>query len=941
MGKTRIVNLAKELKMEVRELIQRLKDDLGLQENFTYLSSLDEPTVARARQVISVSPPRVEELRVGDNVKRRRRVAPPPVTPIEPPPESAPEAEAAPPAKEAAKPRKPKGTVARVVSLPPKGKKAAAKAAPPEPAAEPPATPEEQPAVTPEAPEASTVEPQEAAPATPPVVPPTTPSKPAAATDSATALKRQRGKAKKKEVPARIISLPVEKPPAPVSFEPAMEPAGAEGGAPSRPGTRPAGARAATPGARATAPGGRTAAGVIKPPPLEEKKDVKGKKKVKRPEGPDTARAKPVKKREVRERADLYGGADGEHRGSGRRKGMKKATKKLSKGEVTIPKAIKRRVKVGESITVGELAKRMGIKSSAIIKQLLQMGMAANINYPIDFDSATIVAGEFGYEVEHATMQEEDLLAVAPRQEGVAKARPPVVTIMGHVDHGKTSLLDAIRRTRVTEGEAGGITQHIGAYYVKLPEKQGEVVFLDTPGHEAFTAMRARGAKVTDLVVLVVAADDGVMEQTTEAINHAKAAGVPLVVAVNKIDKPNANPERVKRELSQAGVVSEEWGGDILFAEVSAKQRLGIKELLEKILLQAEILDLKAVAEVPASGRIIESRLDKGRGPVGTVLVQEGTLKPGDYFVCGPQYGRVRALFDDRGEKVEEVPPGLPAEVQGFSGVPDAGDEFLVLEDERKAKQIAMMRQHKLREASLARISRVTLEKLYQQVRDGAVKELKMVLKADVHGSIEALGKALSELGTKDIKVSMIHAGLGEVSENDIMLASASDAIVVGFNVRANPKAIALAEAEQVDVRFYDIIYNLLQDIHAALEGLLEPIVEEKVTGRAEVRQVFSITKVGTIAGCMVLDGKMERNSLARVVRKNKVVSEGGKINSLKRFKDDVKEVQSGYECGIGIDRFNDYKTGDIIEAYTQEKVKAVLEAPSARPETATEAAPS
>jgi len=438
----------------------------------------------------------------------------------------------------------------------------------------------------------------------------------------------------------------------------------------------------------------------------------------------------------------------------------------------------------------------------------------------------------------------------------------------------------------------------------------------------------------------VVAADDGVMEQTTEAINHAKAAGVPLVVAVNKIDKPNANPERVKRELSQAGVVSEEWGGDVLFAEVSAKQRIGIKELLEKILLQAEILDLKAFADVPASGRIIESRLDKGRGPVGTVLVQEGTLKPGDYFVCGPQYGRVRALFDDRGEKVEEVPPGLPAEVQGFNGVPDAGDEFIVLEDERKAKQIAMMRQQKVREAGMARISRVTLEKLYQQVRDGAVKELKMVLKADVHGSIEALAKALSELGTKDIKVSMIHAGLGEVSENDIMLASASDAIVVGFNVRANPKAIALAEAEQVDVRFYDIIYNLLQDIHDALEGLLEPIVEEKVMGRAEVRQVFSITKVGTIAGCMVLDGRIERNSLARVVRKGKVVSEGGKINSLKRFKDDAKEVLSGYECGIGIDRFNDYKAGDIIEAYTQEKVKAILAAPTSRPETTTEAAP-
>jgi translation initiation factor IF-2 len=901
MAKTRIVNLAKEFKIDVRELIQRLKDELGLQEHLTYLSSLDEETVARVRQTINTAAPQVEELRVADNVKRRRRVARRPAKPPAPPPEKASEAEAPPPAppKTVTKPRKPKETVARVVALPPKEKAAAVEVPASPPGEEPPTPPEITPEVTTET--------------------------PAAAADSGTALKRQRGKAKKKEVPARIISLPTEKAPPPSPAPPEISPGVADWAA-------------SRPGARTVKEPGLPAAGPGKPAGVGEKKDGKGKKKAKRTEISDAARAKPVKKREVRERADLYGAGEGVMRGPGRKKGMKKAIKKLSKAELTVPKAIKRRVKVGESITVGELAKRMGIKSGAIIKQLLQMGVIATINYPIDFDSAAIVAGEFGYEVEHATMQEEDLLALAPRKEGKATPRPPVVTIMGHVDHGKTSLLDVIRQTRVTEGEAGGITQHIGAYYVKLPDKQGEVVFLDTPGHEAFTAMRARGAKVTDLVVLVVAADDGVMEQTTEAINHAKAAGVPLVVAVNKIDKANANPERVKRELSNAGVVSEEWGGDILFAEVSAKQRIGIEELLEKILLQAEILDLKAIADVAAYGRIIESRLDKGRGPVGTVLVQEGTLKPGDYFVCGPQYGRVRALFDDRGEKVEAVPPGLPAEVQGFSGVPEAGDEFLVMEDERKAKQIAMMRQQKQREATLARISRVSLEKLYQQVKDGAVKELKMVLKADVHGSIEALSKALSELGTEDIKVSMIHSGLGEVSESDIMLASASDAIVVGFNVRANPKALALSEQEQVDVRYYDIIYNLLQDIHAALEGLLEPIVEEKVMGRAEVRQVFSITKVGRIAGCMVLDGKIERNSLARVVRQGQVLSEGGKINSLKRFKDDVKEVQAGYECGIGIDRFENFQAGDIIEAYIQEKVKAQLEAPAARPETETEA---
>jgi len=487
--------------------------------------------------------------------------------------------------------------------------------------------------------------------------------------DSSTALKRQRVKARKKEIPARIISLPTEVEPAARAAAPSAGPTPAAG--------RPA------PAAPRVVPGPPK-------PPLEEKKE-KGKKKGKR-EVAEAPWAKPVKKREVRERADLYGAAEAE-RGPGRRRGLKKAVKRITKAELTVPKAIKRRIKVGESITVGELAKRMGIKSGEVIKQLLHMGVIATINYPIDYDSAVLVAGEFGFEVERATVMEEDLLGLETRREGEARPRPPVVTIMGHVDHGKTSLLDVIRQTKVTEAEAGGITQHIGAYHVTLPEKQGEVVFLDTPGHEAFTAMRARGAQVTDLVVLVVAADDGVMEQTLEAINHAKAAGVPLVVAVNKIDKPNANPERVRRELANVGVVPEDWGGDVLFAEVSAKKRLGIEDLLEKILLQAEILDLKASLDIPASGRIIESRLDKGRGPVGTVLVQQGTLKSGDYFVCGPQYGRVRALFDDTGRRVEDAAPGRPVEVQGFSGVPESGDEFLVLEDERKAKQIAMMRE--------------------------------------------------------------------------------------------------------------------------------------------------------------------------------------------------------------------------------------------------------
>ncbi len=892
MARIRVKSLAKELKVDVLQLMQHLKDDLGLQ--VTYLSTLDEGTASQVRQIMSQGAAQVEELRIGDNVKRRRRVAPVAPPRVTPPPEEAPAAPPPPTPEEAPPVKKSRPAKARVVELPPKGKvkpaPSAETAAPAPPAeAAPPVQEVKAPTPRKKGPPAKT----------PPVQPP------AEAQAPPTAVKRAKTRLKRKETPARIISLPAEpqvveapKAPPPSAARPESE-------------VRPEWEAQPLAGPQPAAP---------------PKPDVKGKKKGKKVEVVEIPKGKPAKKREVRERADLY--TEGEVRLPGRRKGMKKAIKKMGKAELTVPKAIKRRVKVGESITVGELAKRMGIKSSEVIKQLLSMGVMANINYPIDYDSAVIVASEFGFEVERAEVQEEDLLAIV-EEKGEAIPRPPVVTIMGHVDHGKTSLLDAVRESRVVASEAGGITQHIGAYHVELP--QGNVVFLDTPGHEAFTAMRARGAQVTDLVVLVVAADDGVMEQTQEAINHARAAGVPLVVAVNKIDKPNANPERVKRELANLGVVPEEWGGDILFAEVSAKKQIGIDDLLEKILLQAEVLDLKAPAETLAQGRIIEARLDKGRGPVGTVLVQRGTLHQGDYFVCGPEYGRVRALFDDMGNRVEQVTPGLPVEVQGFSGVPEAGDDFQVLEDERKVKQIAMMRQQKQREAALARLSRVSLEKLYQQIKEGAVKELKVILKADVQGSIEALTKALSELGNQDIKVNLIHTGIGEVTESDIMLASASDAIVVGFNVKTNPKAQSLAEQEQVDVRFYDIIYNLLNEIQAAMEGMLEPVVEEKVIGQAEVRAVFSISKVGTIAGCMVQEGKVERNSLSRVKRKGEVLVEGARINSLKRFKEDVKEVLAGYECGIGLDKFNAFETGDLIEAYVQEKVKVALASPSAR----------
>jgi translation initiation factor IF-2 len=894
MARIRVQSLAKELKVDVLQLMQHLKDDLGLQ--VTYLSTLDEGTASQVRQIMSQGTAQVEELRIGDNVKRRRRVAPAAPPRVAPPPEEAPAVPPPPAPEETPAVKKSRPAKARVVELPPKGK---VKSAPP-PEAKAPASPAE---AAPPVQEAEAPSPRKKAPSekTPPVQPP------AEAKALQTAVKRTKTRLKRKETPARIISLPPEPPKVEVPKEPPPSAARLEPEA-----------RREWEASPAAGPGPLPAA-----PP---KPEIKGKKKGKKVEVVEIPKGKPTKKREVRERADLY--TEGEGRAPGRRRGMKKAIKKMGKAELTVPKAIKRRVKVGASITVGELAKRMGIKSSEVIKQLLSMGVMANINYPIDYDSAVIVASEFGFEVERAEVQEEDLLAVT-EEKGEAIPRPPVVTIMGHVDHGKTSLLDAVRESRVVASEAGGITQHIGAYHVELP--QGNVVFLDTPGHEAFTAMRARGAQVTDLVVLVVAADDGVMEQTQEAINHARAAGVPLVVAVNKIDKPNANPERVKRELANLGVVPEEWGGDILFAEVSAKKQIGIEDLLEKILLQAEVLDLKAPAEVLAQGRIIEARLDKGRGPVGTVLVQRGTLHQGDYFVCGPEYGRVRALFDELGNRIEKVTPGLPVEVQGFSGVPEAGDDFQVLEDERKVKQIAMMRQQKQREAALARLSRVSLEKLYQQIKDGAVQELKVILKADVQGSIEALTKALSELGNQDIKVNIIHTGIGEVTESDIMLASASDAIVVGFNVKTNPKANSLAEQEQVDVRFYNIIYNLLNEIQAAMEGMLEPVVEEKVVGQAEVRAVFNVSKVGTIAGCMVQEGKVERNSLARVKRKGEVLVDGAKVNSLKRFKDDVKEVLAGYECGIGLDKFNAFEPGDLIEAYVQEKVKVALASPSPR----------
>ncbi|GHV55072.1 hypothetical protein FACS1894206_09060 [Deltaproteobacteria bacterium] len=577
-----------------------------------------------------------------------------------------------------------------------------------------------------------------------------------------------------------------------------------------------------------------------------------------------------------------------------------------------------------EFIRVSDLAHQMSLKATEIIKILFNLGVMATINQTLDVDTATLVAAEFEYEVERVGFSEDVFLEEQTAEDPAAmKLRPPVVTIMGHVDHGKTSLLDAIRKSSVVSGEAGGITQHIGAYNVKT--KKGQIVFLDTPGHEAFTAMRARGAEITDIVVLVVAADDGVMEQTREAISHAKAAGVPIMVAVNKMDKEEANPERVKRELADQGLVAEDWGGDTTFSYVSAKSRQGIDELLELIALQAEILELKANPDIPARGHIIEAKLDKGRGALGTVLIQQGTLNVGDVFVCGVHFGRVRAMFDDQGKKVKSAGPSTPVEVQGSEGVPEAGEEFICITDEKAARRIADTRAVKHREKALAKESRVTLETFLSRKADAVeAMVLNLVVKADVQGSLEAIVDALKKLSTEKVCLEVIHTGAGAVSESDVLLASASDAIIIGFNVRPTPKAKDLIEQENIDIRFYDIIYKLVDEVRSAMEGMLKPVEKEVYLGLAEILETYNVPKIGVIAGCHVSDGKITRNAQIRLLRDN-VVIHMGKIASLKRFKDDAKEVLKGYDCGIGLEHYNDIKVGDSLEAFEMVEEAASL----------------
>jgi translation initiation factor IF-2 len=581
-----------------------------------------------------------------------------------------------------------------------------------------------------------------------------------------------------------------------------------------------------------------------------------------------------------------------------------------------------RDVTITEGITIRELAEKLDVRAKELLKTLLDRGVFASINQALDVPTATTLAEAFSGVVSVVSFEEEMVLEVAKEEtKENLKPRPPVVTVMGHVDHGKTSLLDAIRSEDVAGGEAGGITQHIGAYKVQVNNRS--VVFIDTPGHEAFTRMRARGAKVTDIVVLVVAADDGVMPQTKEAIDHAKAANVAIVVAINKIDKPEAQLERVKRQLADNGLLPAEWGGDTEFVEVSAKQKTGIDKLLETLLLVADLRELKANPDAPATGTVLESRVDKGRGPVATILVQNGTLKPSDFFICGAVFGKVRAMFDDHGRTVTDAPPSTPVEVLGLQGIPEAGDNFQVT-DEAKARHIVEYRQGKQRDAAMARTSgaRITLDQLHEQLKSGDVKELGIVIKGDVQGSVEVLSEMLPKLSTDQVKLKIIGSGVGAVTENDILLASASGAIVIAFGVRPDRKALELAQQEHVDVRTHTIIYEVSDEIKKAMEGLLEPVVQETYVGRAEVRNTFRVKGAGTVAGCYVVDGVLKRDAQIRVVRDGAIIYTS-KLSSLKRFKDDASEVRTGFECGAGIANFNDVKVGDILECFQVTKLSA------------------
>ncbi len=700
-------------------------------------------------------------------------------------------------------------------------------------------------------------------------------------------------------------------PPAPV---PAPAPA-VVAKAPAAPGAP--GARGATSGTLHRPATGKAEA---KPGAPAAAPDAKDKKHIKSEKLSSSWHEEGAKRRALKTRGDTGGasGWRGGPRGGGRHRDHREDASASGSSEQVV-----REVHIAETITVADLAHKMSVKAAEVIKRLMQLGQMVTINQVLDQETAMILVEEMGHRAVAAKLDDpETFLEEAPSSDAEMLPRPPVVTVMGHVDHGKTSLLDHIRRAKVAAGEAGGITQHIGAYHVETP--RGVITFLDTPGHEAFTAMRARGAKATDIVILVVAADDGVMPQTIEAIHHAKAASVPIVVAINKIDKPEANPDRVKQELVAQEVVPEEYGGEAPFVEVSARNGTGIDTLLENVLLQAEVLELQAPREGAAKGLVIEARLDKGRGPVASVLVQSGTLKRGDVVLAGSVFGRVRAMLDEAGKTVTEAGPSIPVEIQGLSEVPQAGEEVLVLGDERKAREIALFRQGKFRDVKLARQQAAKLENMFEQMNEGGSKALALIIKADVQGSQEALMHAMAKLSTDEVKVQVVHSAVGGITESDINLATASKAVVIGFNVRADQQAKRLAESNGIDIRYYNIIYEAVDDVKAAMSGMLAPEQKEEITGLVEIRQIFRISKVGTIAGCMVLEGLVRRSARIRLLRDQTVIWTG-ELDSLKRFKDDVREVKEGFECGLSLRGYDDIREGDQLEAFEVKEVARTL----------------
>jgi translation initiation factor IF-2 len=867
----RINELARELEVKAKVILEFLPQ-AGVTEKKTHSSSIDKAAAEKVRKHFRDLAEAEAAAEAAAKAAKEAAMRPVVVKPAAPPAAKPP---AAPPA--AAKPAAP----APAAGAP--AKPAAPGAVPGRPAAPAAAKPAAPGAPVP----ASAARPAGAPPAAKapaPAAPPTRPGAPATLRPAAgTAPARPGAPGARPGVPAR--------PGAP------GRPGGPARPLPARPGQRPGGPRVPLPAPDKAAPEPGKPIYARKPArgrPLMEKRFEEGERKL------HPVRARP---------------------GVGERR----ATRTVVPVAPPVPRE-PRELTITEGITVRELAEKLDLRAKDLLKTMLDRGIFASINHALDVQTATSLAEAFNGIVKVATFEEEAVKEStrAEKSEDLLP-RAPVVTVMGHVDHGKTSLLDAIRSANVVEGEAGGITQHIGAYTVETDGRR--VVFIDTPGHEAFTRMRARGARVTDVVVLVVAADDGVMPQTQEAIDHARAAGVPIVVSINKIDKPEAQPERVKRQLADLGLMPEEWGGDTVMVEVSAKARKNLDRLLEMILLVADLRELKANPKAPASGTVLESRMDRGRGPVATVLVQNGTLRTGDVFICGAVYGKVRAMFDDRGLPVREAGPSTPVEVLGLQGVPDAGDQFQAVADEAKARHIVDYRQAKLREAALARsaTARITLDQLHEQLKAGEVKELPIVIKADVQGSVEVLGEMLPKLSSDQVKLKIIHASVGGVTETDVLLASASNAIIIGFNVRPDRKAADLAQQENVDIRLHSIIYEVSDELKKAMTGLLAPVIKETYLGRAEVRDTFRIKGVGTVAGCYVQDGIVKRDAEVRVLR-DSVVIYTGRVHSLKRFKEDATEVRSGFECGIGISNFNDVKVGDVLECFTVQKM-AVAEA--------------